>query len=443
MINFKILYFSFLSLFWHYKIPFRVGVSTSSYQIESPYNRSSTIWDEFSFIKNNDSVSEGPLHDFYFREDFSIIENLGMKDYRMSFSWARIMNFRIISSKELSTNKSLVRIHQEPNLIGVGFYKNLIEDLKKRDIDICVTLFHWDLPSIIQNNLNGFESEQTMYLFKNYSNYVFETFGEDVKCWITINEPLTFMNNGYKYLTFPPAKNVSTEMFEIIQKNLVQSHIMVYELYDKEYRHEQNGVVSISLNSDWVECENKNILESIMGDMLGYYADPLFFDSNEALLSRPYLDFFALNHYSTIFLDKEGNKVNSTYYYPNNVFSDSSWLVFAPDGFGKLLSWIDKRYLLSSRNISMRITENGWSSTNLFCDDDRIQYLKSYMKKAIKSDIYITHYYIWSLLDNFEWASGFSERFGLVYVNFTSPYKERIPKVSASWLKKLLITNYL
>ena len=394
--------------------PFRIGVSTSSYQIESAENRGPTIWDTFDGVLNNDAVSDGPMHDYYYVEDIDIIDDIGFRDYRLSFSWSRFY----------STDMSRI------DSGGVVFYKNIIRELRDRGIEPCVTLFHWDLPLSFQEDgdIRGFETMNIAPYFLEYSELVFRNFHEDVKCWITINEPFTYVHNGYVTGSFAPGVRNDT-LADIVFKNMMHIHALTYKLFHSRFG---DGEVSISLNSDWVSSINDTKRDEVLMHRFGRYADTLFPESG-----RPLVDFFALNHYTTMFLDDSSE--NKHMRFP--ITSSSSWLYFHPPGFGLLLDWIDDRYSLTEKNMSMRITENGWSSPNILEDNDRIMYLRNYMMQAKNSGINITHYYVWSLMDNFEWASGFSERFGIVYINFTSPYKERALKLSAKWLKQL-IANY-
>ena len=135
---------------------YKVGVSTSAFQIESSYNRSQTIWDDFIVQKNLDNINKGPLHDLNYEEDLKIMKDLGIKDYRLSFSWARFLD--------------------EEGNNGIELYSNIINKMKSYEIEPCVTLFHWDVPSIYQNdeNIKGFETENIIPYFLEYAEKVFE-----------------------------------------------------------------------------------------------------------------------------------------------------------------------------------------------------------------------------------------------------------------------------
>lgn len=377
-----------------------IGVSTSAFQIESSLNRSSTIWDDFILEKNLPDINNGPLHDLYYKEDFKIMKELGIKDYRFSFSWARFLE------------------EEENN--GLELYSNMIKIMKEYEIEPCVTLFHWDVPSIFQNNdtIKGFETENIIPYFLEYADKVFEHFHNDVKCWITINEPYTFVKIGYEYGHHAPGKR-SKELSLEVKKNLLKTHIETYKLFHSKY---DDGDVSISLNSDWVECLNEEIKEKELDEMIGSYFSVV----------QNHIDFFALNHYTTKFLDKNGNLINKSLKFL--IYSSSNWLYYYPRGFKLLLNWLDNTFDLNEKNINFRITESGWSSYNQINDNDRILYLKDYMKEAIESNVNITHYYVWSFLDNFEWDRGFNERFGLIFIDFDSESKNRILKNSIKWL---------
>jgi len=381
---------------------YKVGVSTSAFQIESSYNRSQTIWDDFIVQKNLDDINKGPLHDLYYEEDLEIMKDLGIKDYRLSFSWARFLD--------------------EEGNNGFELYSNILSKMKSYGIEPCVTLFHWDVPSKYQNdeNIKGFETENIIPYFLEYAEKVFEAFHNDVKCWITINEPYTFVKIGYEYGHHAPGK-YSKELSLKVKENLLKTHIETYKLFHSKYG---DGQMSLSLNSDWVDCPNNVIKEKELDEMIGSYVSVVI----------DHIDFFALNHYTTKFFDKNGNFVTYNLKFP--IHSASSWLYYYPHGFKNLLNWLDETYEFNNKNLSVRITESGWSSYNEINDNDRILYLKNYMKEASESNVNITHYYVWSFLDNFEWDKGFNERFGLIYIDFFSEDKSRKLKNSIKWLFK-------
>lgn len=382
------------------KYDFNVGVSTSAFQIESSFNRSQTIWDDFIVQKNLDQINNGPLHDLYYEEDLEIMKDLGIKDYRLSFSWARFLD--------------------EEGNNGIELYSNIIRTMKSYGIEPCVTLFHWDVPSRYQDdeNIKGFETENIIPYFLEYADKVFENFHNDVKCWITINEPYTFVKIGYEYGHHAPGK-YSKELSLKVKENLLQAHIETYKLFHSKY---DDGQMSLSLNSDWVDCPNDAIKEKELDEMIGSYVSVVI----------DHIDFFGLNHYTTKFFDNNGNLVSQNLKFP--IHSASSWLYYHPAGFKNLLNWLEERFELNKKKLNVRITESGWSSYNEVNDNDRIMYLKNYMEKASESNVNITHYYVWSFLDNFEWDKGFNERFGLIYIDFFSKDKSRKLKDSIKWL---------
>ena len=379
---------------------FELGVSTSAFQIESSYNRSQTIWDDFIKKKKLSDINNGPLHDLKYEEDFKIMKDLGIKEYRFSFSWARFL--------------------EEEGNNGIQLYSDIIRTMKNYEIEPCVTLFHWDVPSKFQNDetIKGFETQNIIPHFLEYADKVFENFHNDVKCWITINEPYTFVKIGYEYGHHAPGK-YSKQLSLKVKQNLLKTHIETYKLFHKKYN---DGVVSISLNSDWVDCSNNEIKEKELDEMIGSYVSVVI----------DHMDYFALNHYTTKFFDKNGNLITYNLKFP--IHSASSWLYYYPRGFRNLLNWLEETFELNRKNLSVRITESGWSSYNEIHDSDRIMYLRNYIEEAKLSNVNITHYYVWSFLDNFEWDKGFNERFGLIYIDFNSKDKSRKLKDSIKWL---------
>lgn len=435
-----------------------LGLSTSAYQIEGAWNidgRTPSIWDTFSHtsgkIKDGSTGDVASDHYHHWEEDLDWIEWFGAKVYRFSLSWTRI----------LPTGR--------PDLInqqGVSFYNNIIDRLLSKNITPLVTLSHWDTPQSLHDEYGSWTSDKMIEDFVNYADVCFDLFGDRVKYWLTLNEIQTYCNLGYGNGYHAPGLSVSNP-YEIAHRSLL-AHAKTYHLYHTKYA-DQFGQISIAINSDFVQPQNPNNNDDINAAQrgilwrLGLYADPLFFgDYPQEIRERcgnrlpqfhsedkikGTLDFFSLNHYTTL-------EATSWYNQNYNLFTDAqiserfpsnckpsyaSWLCVYPDGIYGIINWIQNRYDLVGKQMDLVITESGVATSNSISDPLRVEYLNGYINKAFQArnelGLNLTIYCIWSLIDNFEWSSGFTERYGLIDIDFNSDNRTRTPKDSAFWLK--------
>ena len=448
------------------------GSATSSYQIEgaaNKYGRGPSIWDAFSHIEgrtyNGDHGDFACDHYHKYKEDVKLMANLGLKAYRFSISWSRIQ----------PDGKGTV------NQEGVQFYSNLIDELLKYGIEPWVTLYHWDLPLALEMENDGWLHPDIASYFEKYAHICFEHFGDRVKNWITLNEPWVVAILGYNEGIFAPGRKSKTEPY-IVAHNLLRAHGKAVAVYRKEFKTTQKGKIGITNNCDWREPltnseEDIEAAQRALEFFLGWFADPIYFgdypkvmrerlgerlpefskEDREMILGSS--DFFGLNHYSTLMASnsKEGEDSKNEVYGNGGVFEDQlvnltldpkwtltdmKWPV-VPWGCEKLLKWIQSRY----NNPLIYITENGCASKDEtengeIKDDFRLTYIKSYLEacsNAITSGVQLKGYFVWSLLDNFEWAHGYSKRFGIHYVDYVTG--ERFPKNSAKWYKSLIEAN--
>lgn len=405
-----------------------IGVSTSSYQIEGAWNidgRSPSIWDDFvhqtpSLIRDHSNGDTTCNSYFLIDRDIEMLKQLSVNSYRMSLSWSRLF------PNDLNTinTKALV------------YYRTLFQKLLENNITPFVTLFHWDLPSYLQSAYGGWASPLIIEDFITYANQVYELFSDLVSNWITINEPYTFVTLGYQSGAHAPGFR-DLSMSHDVALHLLQAHNAVYRSFHKKQGFD--GRVSISLNSDYWFAKSdadKNTANQILVDHLGWFADPLLFGNSTIFTEnvtplKGSLDFFALNHYSSFCVDGK-NKYGKI---QGSIETASSWLLAYPKGLLELTGWIQNRYRLK---IPIIITESGVSNHPWDSDDDdfRIAALSGFYRSLYESvEKYranVTHYFIWSLMDNFEWAAGFTERFGLFHTDFET--KNCHPKKSVSIL---------
>lgn len=458
------MFFGWISCFFLLPVSsaFKWGVSTSAYQIEGGWNaegKGLSVWDTFSHEAGHilDGTTADISCDHYnqWEEDLNWIKWLGVDAYRFSLSWSRILPK---GTTEIVNQK------------GVEFYNHLIDGLLERNIEPMITLWHWDTPQILQDNYKGWENDLILDDFTNYADICFQLFGDRVKYWITLNEPLTVILMGYALGRHAPGVAESEKLPYEVGHRMIRAHAKVYYHFHNNYP-DQNGKVSIALNSDFYypasdTSEDKKASERALLWRMGLFADPLFFgdyplelkerckDRLPTFLEEDHiygtLDFFALNHYTSLMTKHDPNTnlnffndPEASYSFPlNSTVSASSWLVSYPPGIRDMILWIQDRYDLLGQELSLVITESGVSTyPGDLEDESRINYIGSYsneVKKVEEEGIVVSHYCVWSFLDNFEWSAGYTERFGLFDVDFQSEKKIRTPKWSAFWLKEEL-----
>lgn len=448
---------------------FTWGSATSAYQIEgavSKDGRGASIWDAFceqeGATHNGDSGAIACDHYHRYEEDIRLMAAMGVGAYRFSISWSRIMPDGKISSK---------------NDKGIAFYNRVIDCCLEHDITPWVTLYHWDLPQEIEASIGGWLSNETSDLFAEYARLCFECFGDRIKHWITLNEPWVVAVLGYGQGVFAPGHVSNSEPY-LAAHNLLIAHAKAVHVYRDDFQSKQEGMIGITNNCDWREPltdsqEDKDAADIALEFFLAWFADPIYlgdypesmqrnvgdrmpvFSSQEKAMLLGSSDFFGLNHYTTMYASTQKDPNAKRNVYGNGGLSEDQgvelsvdeqwgktsmqWAV-VPWGCRKLLSWIAARY----DNPPIYITENGCAYEDKIVDgviDDqpRIDFFSSYLDEcgnAIELGVDLRGYFAWSMLDNFEWALGYSKRFGLHYVDFETG--ERTPKNSAIWFSELM-----
>lgn len=457
------------------------GSSTSSHQIEGAWlegGKGLSIWDVFSHtpgkILNGDTADVATDHYHRFREDVALMANMGLSAYRFSIAWPRIQPAG----------------YGAPNEKGLRFYSDLIDELLVHGITPWVTLYHWDLPAALQFEHDGWLNPRMADFFAEYARLCFEAFGDRVKHWITFNEPWVAAMLGYGQGVFAPGRVSSIEPYRAGHE-MLRAHGRVVDLYRREYRHRAAarvdggapGVIGMSNNCDWREPASatpadRAAAERALEFYLGWFADPIYFgdypasmrerlgerlprfSEEDAALIKGSNDFFGLNHYTTMLCAHSQGGANQAGTFGNAgiaedqdvaIWPDPAWPMtemgwpIVPWGCRKLLEWIDRRY--GSPDIVM--TENGCAVDDHVADggvndEARIAFLEGYLTEchhAIQNGVRLKGYFVWSLLDNFEWALGYSKRFGIHYVDYDSG--RRIPKASARWYREVMARNGL
>ncbi|QCE09134.1 cyanogenic beta-glucosidase-like [Vigna unguiculata] len=463
---------------------FVFGTASASYQYEGAAKedgRGPSIWDEFTHKypekirdRSNGDVAVDQYHRY--KEDVQIMKDMNADAYRFSISWSRI----------LPKGKLSGGINQE----GIDYYNNFIDHLLDRGLQPYVTLFHWDLPQALEEEYRGFLSPRIVNDFQDYVEVCFKEFGDRVKYWITLNEPWTFSKGGYALGTSAPGRcsewlnpnctggDSGTEPYLASHYQLL-AHAAAVQLYKKSYQESQKGLIGITIVSHWFKPisnkkADKEAAQRAIDFMYGWFMEPLTsgkypeimrdlvgkrlpeFTKQESKLLAGSFDFLGLNYYTTYYVsdapktrpnyDTDSNAKSSSFRngVPIGPSSGSEWLYVYPKGIREVLLYTKENY----KNPLIYITENGISEftdpklslEEALQDIYRIDYYYRhlyYVNSAIRDDVNVKGYFAWSLLDNFEWVSGYLVRFGIHYVDYKNGLK-RYPKLSAIWFKNFL-----
>lgn len=437
------------------------GVATSAYQIEgSPEadGKGASIWD--TFTRRPGTIEDGTNGDVacdHYRRwesDVDLMADLGLGAYRFSVSWPRV----------LPDGTGVV------NDAGLGFYDRLVDRLLERGIEPWVTLYHWDLPQVLQDR-GGWPSRATAEAFAEYAGVVAERLGDRVRRWITLNEPWVIAQRGYLHGDKAPGHNDAVAAVD------ASHHLMVgHGLATERIRGASPGArIGITLNLTPVVAvsehpDDREAARRFDGDVNRWFLDPLFgrgypddvlrdradagwleggaaidSPSDHDLISNPQ-DFLGVNYYErTVVGHRPGDDRPVKVIPPEAEVTEMGWEVY-PQGLTDLLVGITRDY----RPASIVITENGCSFGDgpgvdgHIHDERRIAFLTGHIEAAnrsIQAGVPIDGYFVWSLMDNFEWARGYRQRFGLVWVDFET--QQRIPKDSAEWYRGIVSANGL
>ncbi len=426
------------------------GAATSAYQIEGAVKedgRGPCVWDKKNHDeKGNPTGDTGDIacgHYHKYKEDVALMKELGLKAYRFSVSWSRIF----------PDGKGRI------NLKGVDFYNSLIDELIKNNIEPIITTWHGDLPLVFEEN-GGWRNRELINDYVNYAGFLFNTFGDRVKKWITHNEPwctaFLDVDDFSEYLT--------------IAHNLFVAHAKAVKVYRLSKYGDGKIGITLNLGSQYPATSspedkdaarisdgfiNRWFLHPVLKgsypeDMLEVYRKknhyPQIYEGDMDLLKKNIGDFIGINYYSRSVVKKVYN--DSVLEIDNVEINDAihtemGWEVY-PRGLYDMLMKIKEEY----NNPHILITENGAAFKDerivdgIVADDDRVDYLKSHLKEAnnaIKEGVNLDGYFAWSLMDNFEWDLGYSKRFGIIRVDYET--LERMWKKSALWYKKVIKNN--
>ena len=432
---------------------FTWGVSTSSYQIEGAANedgRGQSIWDTFCKVPgkvvNFDNGDMACDHYHRYKEDLDLMKWMGVKAYRFSVAWPRVIPDGVGRVNEM----------------GLDFYDRLIDSLLEREIAPWLTMYHWDLPEALQLR-GGWNNREIVEWFGEYSEVLTSRFGDRVKNWMTLNEPLCSAWLGHLYGDMAPGiKDLQTALN--VSHNLLMSHGLACQVIRSNVSEANVGIVinvtpavpATDSQEDGNAAQladgfdNRWFLDPVFGrsypadviDALG--ASPEIHSGDMKLIAQD-LDFLGVNFYfrQTVAADQNSKPLPIRSVNRENVKRTAmNWEVH-PQAFEEILLRISKEYSPKA----IYITENGsaWNDEVIngeIIDDERIDYLVRHldaMRSARDRGAPILGYFAWSFLDNFEWAYGYEKRFGLIYVDYKT--QKRTPKKSAFFYRQLLLNG--
>jgi beta-glucosidase len=446
----------------HARFPddFRWGTATSAFQIEGAAQedgRGESIWDTFCRLPGkirygaNADIADNHYH--LYKEDVALMKAMGVATYRFSIAWPRLFP----------------EGRGTPNPKGLAFYDRLVDELLANDIAPYATLYHWDLPQALQDR-GGWESRDTAQAFADYAGFVASALGDRVGHFFTLNEIRGFVELGYGSGQFAPGLVLPKAQLNQVRHHAVLSHGLAVQAVRANGRSGVKVGPAENITTALPGIETlKNIRAAALATremnapyltviLEGRYTDaylsaagadaPRFTAEDLKTISTP-VDFVGINIYSPGAYVQASDAPSGYTVIPlpaSYPHMKSSWLTFGPG----TLYWAP-RQLASLWNVKeIYITENGTSAADKPAADgtvydlDRIMYLREYLgqlRRATAEGLPVRGYFLWSLLDNFEWLDGYTNRFGLHYVDYNT--LKRTPKLSASFYSKVIARNAL
>jgi beta-glucosidase len=431
------------------------GAATASYQIEGAWDedgKGESIWDRFSHtpgkVQNGDTGDVACDHYHRWGEDLALMKEIGLHAYRFSVAWPRI----------LPAGRGWV------NQAGLDFYSRLVDGLLEAGIEPYLTLYHWDLPQALQDQ-GGWPARTVVEAFCEYAYAVSRALGDRVRYWTTLNEPYVSAFVGYHEGRHAPGHSnlhealaashhlllAHGQAMPVIRANVSEAIVGITLNYGPQAPASPSAVDRDAAN--WKDGNiNRWFLDPLVGrgypaDMVKGFGDPLEFVQPGDLetISTP-VDFLGVNYYTrgiirSTAVSEEQNAPRSVF--PNDEHTEMGWEVY-PDGLFQTLGRLHFAYGFPA----IYITENGAAYKDQVGPDGqledpaRLRYIQRHLEKvgqAIAIGVPVRGYFAWSLLDNFEWAFGYSKRFGLIYVDYAT--QQRIPKASARWYGQVIREN--
>ncbi len=426
---------------------FLLGAATSAYQIEGGSStdlRGESVWDAFCCIDGaiSDGSSARVAADHWTRaaDDLSLLCELGLGAYRFSVSWPRVLPGGVGSVNER----------------GVAFYADIVEKLRNAGITPLVTLFHWDLPLDLSMR-GGWLNPDSPRWFADYAELVVRRLGRGVGYWITFNEPRVFVDLGYKQGIHAPGLSLSDDQIHVIVANVIRAHrlavqvIRTYGEPDAKVGVAFGSEIAVPATDDTIDVQAARSWTFSDEDLSrdGFWLEPLVggrlpaalqsFCSDCRFPPHAKLDFIGMNAYTGTTVSAAPGGEPREVPFPDGAPRNSLGWPVLPSVLYWGTTFYHERY-----DLPVLVTENGmaimdWVDERGAVDDvQRVHYLHAHLRELLRASdagVPVLGYCAWSLIDNFEWAAGFTQRFGLVYVDFQTG--KRTVKLSGRWFSAL------
>jgi len=433
------------------------GSATASYQVEGAVHeagRGLSIWDTFSHVSGNTRNGDtgDSADDFFhlYKKDIRLMKELGLKTFRFSVSWPRVFPGGTGA----------------PNPRGLDFYQRMVDALLEAGIQPFCTLYHWDLPQALQDR-GGWENRDTAKAFADYAGYTAEKLSDKVKYFITLNEMRTIVENGYTLGTHAPGLKLDVKRVAQLNHYVALAHGLAVRAIRAHATPDTRVGISDNIKATTPVIESREHIEAARKAMReenamflavvmeGRYTDqylkclganaPAFTAEEMKIIESP-MDFIGINIYQPTFVRADHSEKGYAVVPPPGSYPHmlSPWITIGPEA----LYWGPKLVSEMWRVKEMYITENGTSSTDdiapdgVIYDTDRVMFLRNYLtqlQRAVSEGVPVKGYFLWSILDNFEWADGYEKRFGIIYVDFAT--QKRTPKLSAAFYKQVIHEN--
>lgn len=431
---------------------FLFGTASAAYQIEGAVNedgRGPSIWDIYSHkpgvIEDNTNGDVACDHYHRWPDDVEIMKKLGVNAYRFSISWSRI----------------LPKGRGKVNNKGLRFYSDLVDALVEAKITPFVTLNHFDLPQALQDEGDGWLRRGVVQDFAEFADVVSVELGDRVKHWVTFNEPWELAWQGYVTGEDAPGLRLGVDAALKASHYVYLAHGAAIQVLRDNIPNSQLGIVlhlnmvepasnrpeDIAAAKRWEMCQNRWYLDPLYREgypeeMVKLYGSnaPEVLPGDFEQIQQP-IDFLGINNYrrSVVKAGSDLPPVNMNRINPPGEYTEMGWEVY-PEGLYKILKWVNANYPVAQ----IYITENGASFTDTMTpqgkvhDERRVAYLREHIRyahKAMKEGVPLKGYFAWSTMDNFEWAYGYSRRFGVVYVDYKT--QKRTIKDSGYYLSEV------
>jgi len=434
------------------------GCATAAYQTEGGVaegGRKPSVWDTFSHTpgKTNNGATGDIADDSYhlYKTDVQLLKNLGAKVYRLSVAWPRIFPDGT----------------GQPNEKGINYYERVVDELLANGIDPYITMYHWDLPEAQQDRVGGWQSRDTSKAFADYSGYVAKRLSDRVHHFFTTNEFVCMTDLSYKTGQFAPGLRLPAAEANQVRHHGILGHGMAVQAIRASAKPgtmvglAENATVFAPVIEDGegvaaaqkaTRHGNAQFLTAVMeGKYLDSYLEqeganaPKVEAGDMKIIGCP-LDFVGLNVYTPEYVRPDDSKLGYAVVPRPKSFPHvpSPWLFVGPE----VLYWAVRNVSEVWKPKTLYITENGCSSDDVLTPDghvydtDRLMYLRNHLthlQRAASEGYPIKGYFLWSLLDNFEWADGYTNRFGIHYVDYET--LKRTPKLSAEFYRKTIAEN--